>query len=67
MPNKSLKGGFMSNNDEIRVLGRIGARELTASEVEIVTGGKQHGQRTMTMCTIASNGTLDGDAWMGEC
>lgn len=64
---KSLEGGLMSNNNMNRVLGRTGARELTADEVEIVTGGKDHGQRTMTMCTITSNGTLDGDAYMGEC
>lgn len=57
----------MSKNNMNRVLSRVGARELTASEVEVVTGGKTHGQRTMTMCTITSNGVLDGDAYMGEC
>jgi len=47
------------NNDN-RVLGRKGARELTELEAGEVTGGI----RTSTVCT-AFDGKLDGDP--GEC
>jgi len=33
------KENYMSNNQEYRVLGRIGARELSPEEVEKVSGG----------------------------
>lgn len=56
----------MSKDNLNRVLGRMGARELSATEVEIVTGGKKPPQ-TMTVCTLAPNGTMDGDAAIGEC
>jgi hypothetical protein len=56
----------MSKDNMNRVLGRFGARELSTTEVEIVTGAKK-GPQTMTVCTIAVIGTLDGDAAMGEC
>jgi hypothetical protein len=58
----------MSKNNVNRVLGRVGARELSTAEVELVTGGKKPPeQRTMTVCTITVGGTLDGDVTMGEC
>ena len=49
---------------ENRVLGRIGARELTPREVEHVTGSlKVH---TETVCTLGPT-SLDGDVRLGEC
>lgn len=50
-------------NREKRVLGRIGARELTFQESEAVNGGA----RTLTVCTIQQNHKLDGDVSLGEC
>jgi hypothetical protein len=47
---------------ENRVLGRLGARELTPREIEHVTGAV----RTTTVCTIGPQG-LDGDVRLGEC
>lgn len=47
-------------NQDNRVLGRMGARELTEEESGQVTGGI----RTSTVCTFFG-GTLDGDP--GEC
>lgn len=47
-------------NQDKRVLGRAGARELTEEEFGKVTGGI----RTATLCT-AFGGSLDGDP--GEC
>ncbi len=47
-------------NQDNRVLGRMGARELTEEESGQVTGGL----RTLTLCTFF-NGQLDGD--VGEC
>jgi hypothetical protein len=47
-------------NQDNRVLGRMGARELTEEEAGFVTGGI----RTATVCT-AFGGTKDGDP--GEC
>lgn len=44
-------------NQENRVLGRKGARELTQKEAELVTGAYQI--RTFTACA--------GDARLGEC
>jgi len=37
---KNAKEESMSNNNENRVLSRMGARQLTQNEVEQVTGGK---------------------------
>lgn len=47
-------------NQDNRVLGRTGARELTEEESGQVTGGL----RTLTVCTVF-NGKPDGD--VGEC
>jgi hypothetical protein len=47
---------------DIRVLGRKGARELTPREVEQVTGAI----RTLTVCTLPVK-ACDGDACIGEC
>jgi len=49
---------------ENRVLARQGARELTPSEIDHVTGGV----RTTTVCTVPRpNGARDGDTFLGEC
>jgi hypothetical protein len=45
-----------------RVLGRKGARELTATEVDHVTGAVH----TETKCSLGPHG-LDGDVNLGEC
>ncbi len=45
-----------------RVLGRVGARELTPRETEHVIGAV----RTETVCTLYE-GKLDGDVFLGEC
>ncbi|HKD79196.1 MAG TPA: hypothetical protein VKH81_05845 [Candidatus Angelobacter sp.] len=50
-------------NEQNRVLIRQGARDLTAEEVERVSGGL----RTLTACTIISTGVRDGDHFLGEC
>jgi hypothetical protein len=47
-------------NQDNRVLGRMGARELTEEESGKVTGGI----RTLTVCTFF-DGKVDGDT--GEC
>ncbi len=54
----------MSN--QYRVLGRIGARDLTPEEELLVTGGGGS-KRTLTVCTSpnVTSATLDGD--LGEC
>jgi hypothetical protein len=48
---------------ENRVLGRIGARELTPREIEHVTGAV----RTETVCTFSAKYGKDGDVFFGEC
>jgi hypothetical protein len=52
-------------NDQNRVLNRRGARQLTESEVDLVSGGLH----TETPCTVptASCPNKDGDASIGEC
>ena len=51
---------------ENRVLSRIGARELSQQEVEIVTGAFQH--HTLTPCFIDKKQQLiNGDQAIGEC
>ena len=51
------------NQDE-RVLGRKGARELAPMELDHVTGGV----RTQTACTFnPATKTADGDHSIGEC
>lgn len=51
----------MSNHN--RVLIRQGARDLNEQEVAMVAGGL----RTLTACTLAAAGTLDGDTFHSEC
>ncbi len=49
-----------------RVLGRVGARDLTVKEVELVTGGFH--SRTLTPCIADNKGNLvNGDTAIGEC
>jgi hypothetical protein len=55
----------MLRNRKNRILSRRHARELTPAEVENVTGGFQ--VSTKTVCTLASDGSLDGDVDLGEC
>ena len=50
-------------NEQNRVLIRRTARELTAEEIELATGGL----RTLTACTIDELCCKDGDASIGEC
>jgi hypothetical protein len=50
-------------NQDNRVLGRKGARELTPEEAAVAVGGA--GIRTLTLCTAPGAGFVDGDA--GEC
>ena len=50
-------------NDQNRVLLRRGARDLNDQEVAMVAGGL----RTLTACTLAAAGTLDGDTFHSEC
>lgn len=47
-----------------RVLGRVGARELTVKETNAVSGALP----TDTVCTFdEKSGFADGDASIGEC
>ena len=46
-----------------RVLIRQGARDLNEQEVVAVSGGFT----TLTACTLAAAGTLDGDTFHSEC
>ena len=49
-----------------RVLGRVGARELTQEEVNAVAGGFT--RRTLTPCIVDTKGNyLNGDTAIGEC
>jgi hypothetical protein len=50
-----------AKNENSRVLGRKGARELTQAEAELVTGSVH----TETKCSIAPR--RDGDVFLGEC
>jgi hypothetical protein len=50
-------------NQDNRVLGRKGARELTPQEIESVSGAI----RTQTVCTIDGISVKDGDVFLGEC
>jgi hypothetical protein len=56
-----MKGENM--NDQNRVLARKGARDLNEHEVVQVSGGV----RTLTACTLAAAGTVDGDTFHSEC
>jgi hypothetical protein len=53
-------------NQDNRVLGRVGARDLTQDEVNAVSGGfKAH---TLTPCIVDTKGNfLNGDTAIGEC
>ena len=54
----------MTNHEDNRVLNRIGARDLTLQETELVNGGNS--LRTTTVCTFnETTRTRDGDP--GEC
>jgi hypothetical protein len=54
----------MTNHENNRVLNRIGARDLTSKETELVNGGS--GPHTTTLCTFNEDTRKpDGDA--GEC
>jgi hypothetical protein len=50
-------------NDQNRVLGRRGARDLDEHEIERVAGGL----RTATKCSVTPAGAMDGDAFHSEC
>ena len=54
------------SNQSNRVLGRVGARDLTAAEEALVTGGYAS-QQTLTVCTVPNlqAALVDGDP--GEC
>src|ERR1700756_1143093 len=55
--------GEKSMKAQNRVLVRQGARDLNDQEVAMVAGGL----RTLTACTLAAAGTLDGDTFHSEC
>jgi hypothetical protein len=49
-----------------RVLGRVGARDLTNDEVDVVSGGFR--VHTLTPCVVDRQGNLlNGDTAIGEC
>src|SRR5215831_1024435 len=50
-------------NDQNRVLGRRGARDMTEEEIVMVAGGL----RTATKCSVTPAGALDGDTFHSEC
>jgi hypothetical protein len=53
-------------NQDNRVLGRKGARELNPSEIERVQGAIVH--HTLTACSLRTNGQqLFGDTGFSEC
>jgi len=52
-------------NKDNRVLGRIGARDLSTEEIDTVTGGTRN---TLTPCIADNKGNfLNGDTAIGEC
>jgi hypothetical protein len=51
----------MRKEKEDRVLGRLGARELTPEEVERATGGERNAHRTDVITLNVITGHLDGD------
>ncbi len=57
----------MTNHEDNRVLNRMGARDLSAKETELVNGGKGgNTPTTTTVCTIDESFKFrDGDP--GEC
>ncbi len=53
-------------NQDNRVLGRVGARDLTQDEVNAVSGGFK--ARTLTPCIVDTHGNFfNGDTAIGEC
>jgi hypothetical protein len=53
-------------NQDNRVLNRIGARDLTAEEVDLVVGGFTI--HTLTPCIVDRQGNFfNGDTSIGEC
>lgn len=53
-------------NQDNRVLGRIGARDLSTEEVNLVAGGFR--SKTVTPCIVDRRGNfLNGDTAIGEC
>lgn len=53
-------------NQDNRVLGRVGARDLTAEEVNAVSGGFR--SHTTTLCIVDRRGNfVNGDTAIGEC
>ena len=52
--------GVIRMNDSKRVLTRVGARELSAEEVELVCGGDLH----TNVITFSPSGTRDGDGYV---
>jgi hypothetical protein len=61
----TIKEEAMDKNN--RVLGRMGARELTEQEVDAVQGALQI-RRTLTPCFIdKKQQLLNGDQAIGEC
>lgn len=51
---------------ETRVLGRVGARDLTEEEVMFVTAAFR--AHTLSPCIVDRNGNLlNGDTQIGEC
>jgi hypothetical protein len=69
---KQVKDVFQPSKEEHmdtnkRVLGRLGARELTEQEVETVQGAFQV-RHTLTPCFIdKKQQLLNGDTTIGEC
>ena len=58
----------MSENQDNRVLSRLGARELSEEEAGLVTGSSCPDPKrcTLTLCSVDASGhAFDGDA--GEC
>jgi hypothetical protein len=52
--------------EDNRVLGRIGARDLSAEEVNAVSGGFR--AHTVTPCIVDRRGNfINGDTAIGEC
>lgn len=50
-------------NRNNRVLGRLGARELTPIEIEFVNGGLE----TLTACSIPSSANRDDNHFPHDC
>jgi hypothetical protein len=62
-PNHGSKKGEITLNDSNRVLSRAGARELSAEDVELVSGGFVH---TNVITFNPFTGARDGDGYVME-